>query len=287
MFKQLRSIRSGFSRRMNQRVRFEGLSDWSATMYDAVMRFLPRVPLPSRGKVRAIRVRGVSKPVYVRMGSSDGFVLEEVFITGVYREVVEGSIDPVRLIIDLGANVGMSIRLFGERFRDAKIIALEPDPDNLRVCKLNAGDDLKDRVILIEAAAADRSGWVHLDRSAEHCAIRMEGQVATESTPGAVRTISMDAILEQHAANDPIDLLKCDIEGGEAMVFAACASWLSRVRYLMIELHPPYGRSELMRDLEKNGGQFEVLSSSETAGNELLWMKNRAFTSAPTPRPES
>jgi FkbM family methyltransferase len=285
MFRHLKSIRSGFSRRMNQRVRFEGFGDWTASMYDAVLRFLPGVPMPSRGTVRAVRVRGVSRPVHVRMGSSDGFVLEEVFIRGVYRDVVEGAIEPVRLIIDLGANVGMSVRLFGERFKDARIIALEPDPDNFRICKLNIGDDLNARVTLIEAAAADRTGWVHLDRSAEQCSIRMDGAIGADATPGAVRTTSMDDILSAHAPTGPIDLLKCDIEGGEAQVFRDCRSWLSRVRYLMIELHPPYGRSELMKDLERNGGQFEVLSSSETAGNELLWLRNRSLTGAPAPHP--
>ena len=37
---------------------------------------------------------------------------------------------------------------------------------------------------------------------------------------------------------DGVDLLKIDIEGGEKEVFSMDCAWLTRVRYMFLEIHP-------------------------------------------------
>ena len=88
-------------------------------------------------------------------------MLEEIFIRKVYQVVTEADLG-VRQIVDLGANVGMTVRLWMQHFPDARIIAVEPDEANLGVCRANAGGG-HGRVVFLHACVADKpgeSGWI-------------------------------------------------------------------------------------------------------------------------------
>lgn len=75
-----------------------------------------------------------------------------------------------------------------------------------------------------------------------------------------------------------MDLLKCDIEGAEAEVFANCADWIERIRWLMVELHPPYDKRKCLADLERNGGRFIVRHEQQWVGQEVLLLEQPAGT---------
>jgi FkbM family methyltransferase len=264
---------SAASRRWQRRQAFAGFGDWFMTLYDALLRYARRVPLPLRRSVRPVRLANDPNPIYLRMGSSDGFVLEEIFLTHVYEPVTSAgnTLGPVKQIIDLGANAGFSVRLWRHRFPEARVIAVEPDPGNFAACKRNVeaaggGDD--NHVQLVQACVAGKPGTVYLDRSAEECAFTMTSTQSGEPIPA----LTLPMILDQCHADDVIDILKIDIEGAEREMFADCASWLGRVRSIMIELHPGYDRQMLMADLSRGGHNFSVRWQSETAGNPLIFL---------------
>jgi len=259
------------SRRWQRRKDFAGVGDWFMTLYDALLRYAKRTPLPLRRSVRPVRLANDPNPLYLRLGSSDGFVLEEIFLTHVYEPVTSpnNNLGPVKQIIDLGANAGFSVRLWRSRFPEARVIAVEPDPGNFAACRRNVeaggGDN---HIQIVQACVAGKPGTVYLDRSAEECAFSMT--TAQSGEPIAAMTLPM--ILEQCHAAEVIDILKVDIEGAEREMFADCSSWLGRVRSIMIELHPGYDQQMLLHDLSRGGGEFRVTWKSETAGNPLLFL---------------
>src|SRR5512143_2154046 len=106
-------IKSAFAavgRRLGHRRRYARFDHWGLSLYDSLLRYLRKVPLPLRGRIRGLRLRGMDRPIYLRLGSSDGFVVEEIFFTGVYDCVTGDDLGEVRTIIDLGANAGYSVR---------------------------------------------------------------------------------------------------------------------------------------------------------------------------------
>ncbi|EQD71394.1 methyltransferase FkbM family, partial [mine drainage metagenome] len=116
-----------------------------------------------------------------------------------------------------------------------------------------------------EVCVVARQRQVHLDRSGGDWAIRITDE--NTGTP-AVEGITVEELLARCNAPETIDLLKCDIEGAEAEVFADCSAWIGRVHYLIIEVHPPYSSKALIAQLEKNGAHPQ-LTYRRDKGNGL------------------
>ena len=264
-----KTIREGVGRRWRRREFFARRRDWLMTMYDAMLRYAKNLPLPLRGRIWPVFLHGQNQPIYLRLGSSDGFVLEEIFVTKVYEPVISAKLGEVKQIVDLGANAGFSVRLWRQQFPQARVIAVEPDPGNFSACKKNA-DALGDNnhVQLVQACVSDRAGKVYLDRSAEECAFMMTDQKIGEP----IDALPLTTILDQCNAAQNVDILKVDIEGAERELFADCTVWIERVGSIMIELHPNYTFENLTNDLRRAGADFKVEWSSETAGNPLYFL---------------
>ena len=80
-----------------------------------------------------IKPRGTAHPVRMRSGrSSDLSVFWQIFVNREYA--VLNDVHSTRLIIDLGANVGISSAYLLNQFPSAKVIAVEPDPGNYELC---------------------------------------------------------------------------------------------------------------------------------------------------------
>lgn len=191
-------------------------------------------------------------PMFVRQGTSDLLVFDQVFIDREYRCI--DHLKNVRLIIDAGANVGYSSAYLLTRFPDSRVVALEPDPANfVGLCR-----NLRpwsDRATLVQAALWSEPAM--LDFRAETTATGDEWGRQVEARVGDVRALDMPSLIAQHG---PIDLLKIDIEGAEKHVFAADVSWLDSVRNIVIELHSENDRNIFAHAI---GGQDYAVSKCE------------------------
>jgi hypothetical protein len=76
---------------------------------------------------------------------------------------------------------------------------------------------------------------------------------AASPTARNVRAITIEQIIAQYAITGQIDLLKCDIEGGETELFAHCDSWIHRVGTAVIEVHGRFSVDDLMGLLRDKG----------------------------------
>ena len=162
------------------------------------------------------------------------FTVSHVADLGAISEVLEGQeyaiegVEPLT-IVDAGSHVGASIVFFHDRYPDASIIGVEPDPDSF--AKLTANTRLIPGLELHNCAVADRSGEAPFYQSAwnwESTLIPQHGRRSSTRVP--VRTL--DEIVDGRT----VDLLKVDIEGAEYSALRAFRG-LSTVRALAVEYH--------------------------------------------------
>ncbi len=81
------------------------------------------------------------RPIFMRLRSSDSRVLTEVLLWNEYAELLAHVRGEVRGILDLGANVGMSVRYWQRRFPGARIVVVEPHPGNHALSVRNANTE--------------------------------------------------------------------------------------------------------------------------------------------------
>lgn len=221
-----------------------------------------------------IRVKGYDGPFVLRLGTSDAECLLEVILEEEYKTstvLAEGS---SKLVFDAGSNAGYSLRYFQRAFPSALIIGVEPDAENMRLCRENVSHgETPDRVRLFACCVASRQGVVSLDRSAGAAwAIRMKPSCQQPSNPNeSVVSKTVDQLLTEAGLDGHrLDLFKCDIEGAEAEIFHDPGLWLNRTGCLAVETHGPYYDVCLMDDLRRNSDDFEFFPE-----NELVFARRR------------
>jgi FkbM family methyltransferase len=164
--------------------------------------------------------------VHLRLRSSDIIVYRNVFIDGEYA--FDLPVAP-EIIVDAGANVGMTTVLFANRYPKARIIAVEPESGNYELLKRNTA--CYPNITPLRAALWGEPGSVKIGlpraKGEWAFAVHSEGQdVEAVTIPILMRRFNFQRI----------DLLKMDIEGAEKEVFESC-NWIDGIGTLIIETH--------------------------------------------------
>jgi FkbM family methyltransferase len=266
--------RERVSRLWSHRGRYTEFHDWLLSLYHrALMRF-PALPLPGRGRVLSVHLKGMPESFYVRLGTTDWYVLEEIFFSRVYDPLINDTGSEVRQIIDLGANTGFSTRLWQIKFPGAMIVAVEPDSANIEMCRLNlAGEDSHNHLQLVRACVSGIARQVSLDRSRGSWRFTMH-EAAGIAEEELIEARTLQQIMNECGIVGTVDLIKCNIEGAEEEVFAHCAEWIGRVRRMGVQVHHPYTSARLLEDLERAGARFNLYHSMDCeAGSQLLFLE--------------
>jgi FkbM family methyltransferase len=198
-------------------------------------------------------------------------VLEEIFARGEYNPLLDAELEGVRQIVDLGANIGLTVRLWRRSYPDARIIAVEPDQGNLALCRRNVAEAGDPNVDLVHACVAGTPRRVFLRRDQGEWAISMSDEAATGGP--TVDALTMPQLLERAGAVQSVDLLKCDIEGAEQELFADCGAWIGSIRNMLIELHHPYTSAMFLDDLRSAGARFDVRKIEKSGTRALLLLQ--------------
>ena len=236
---------------------FPATSDWGAYVLARMLRRAPATCTPAGLRKRTFRLRGVHDPVVLRPQMHDFAAAREIFQSNDYHEPMEAADSNASFVLDLGANVGMAVRLWQETFPAVAIAAIEPDPENVAICRENVAlGPAPERVRVFAAAAAAETGTLYLRNHGNSLSHWTSSTGDAETT--AVPAISIADVLEAMGNPPVIDLMKCDIEGGERQVFADCRSWIDRVRVLVIEVHGKYRLDDFRADLARNGSDLEL-----------------------------
>jgi FkbM family methyltransferase len=207
---------------------------FSNTMRVMFQRF--RRPASETNSPYPLHVSGFAEPIYFRPYTSDAGVFWTVFRQGGYACV--GNVSNPSLIIDCGANAGYSALYFLQRYPNARVIAVEPDPANFALLEKNVAP-FRDRVKLICAGVWSHATWLRMKEGPSDVGSEWAKQVR-ECNPGeesSLPAVDIGTILKE-SGFEKISILKVDIERAETVVFAKnYEQWIHQVDNLAIELH--------------------------------------------------
>jgi FkbM family methyltransferase len=175
-------------------------------------------------------------PVRCRPNTSDIDVFKQIFGGREYRCLDD--VHEAKLIIDCGANVGYSTVYFLTRYPNATVIAVEPDPENFALLQANIAPYGQRCRAICSGVWSSNAGLVISE--APFGDGREWARTVREVRPGEapmMKAVDIGGLLEE-SGEPRISILKIDIEGSEAEVFASNhRQWLDRVDNLVIELH--------------------------------------------------
>lgn len=149
-----------------------------------------------------------------------------------------GTRDDIDVVVDLGANIGISALYFLSRNRHCSVYCFEPSPVNLPRLERNL-HPYADRVVIDPRAVSDVSGTFQFN--AEPVG-RYGGLLSGDYTAPVVNVIDVEVIdinsaLESVLARESrIDVLKIDTEGTEIPIVKAIRpDLLSRIGEIVLE----------------------------------------------------
>jgi FkbM family methyltransferase len=171
----------------------------------------------------------------LRPFAGDLFVLYEVLAFNAYQIAPSLlSTDKVRVIIDCGANIGITSLFLAARYPGATILSVEPHPENFALLKTNVAE--VPRILPIRACVTGTHRNA-VRSTADQAAYG--NRIATDANGVWVPAITIEELCKRNGI-EKIDLLKLDIEGAEKQVLEN-GTFLARTEYIIVELHGQYG----------------------------------------------
>ncbi len=180
-----------------------------------------------------IKIKWKGHFLTIRKHSTDFIVFREIFVFNQYKIKLLNN-HKADIIVDLGANIGLSVLYFKSQYPDAKIIAIEPEKRNFSLLHKNVGS-LPDVHCMNNAIwnSSRQLGIYDVGLGEYGYVINEEQEDEIES----VKSITLTEIIEQFKL-EKIDILKIDIEGSEKELFSEnFEAWLPYVKSIIIELH--------------------------------------------------
>src|SRR2546425_631059 len=209
--------------------------------------------------------------VTLRRGTSDFAVFVQCLVTRQYRPLVQlvrhcGDPAEVRVIIDAGANVGLTALYLARSFPGARVFCLEPERTNHDLCRVNVAANHLDNVTVDRAALWSDDGPVRVlpgIRDGREWSFRVGAANSPGRSDECAEGMRVRTLMERHGL-ESVDIMKIDIEGAEKTLFAASddvSYWLPRTRFVAIEIHDPEGQRLIVPLLERHG--FFVFNRGE------------------------
>lgn len=183
-------------------------------------------------------------------------LIDEIYGQGCYN--FESKNASLR-IIDCGANIGMSVLFFKQKYPQSSILAFEPHPKTYEILKSNLENNHITDVQIINSAVGGSKGEISFYTHADE-----NNSVLAGTTPGKIpnpKEIKVSCVLlsDYIQDNGDIDLLKMDIEGSEHSVLLDLVKTekLKRIRRIFLEYH-----HHLTPNEDKLGGFLTILEEN-------------------------
>lgn len=181
-------------------------------------------------RLKTVKLPGIAHPFTLRPHTSDQPTFRQVFITEEYNIPIK---EQPAYIIDGGANIGLFAIYIKNRYPDARIICIEPDPENFNLLQQNLAPypnvhciqygiwDKDTRLRVYDKYDSGKWGMV-VEEDMEH---------------GTINSITISSLIKKYQLPH-IDILKLDIETSEKQVFSnETLDWLQSVHMMIVELH--------------------------------------------------
>lgn len=181
-------------------------------------------------------------------------VKREIWSEHCYYTEIE---NPAPTIIDVGAHIGLTTLYFAKHFPTAQIISLEPNPITYKILEENVWQNhLEGRVTCLSKAisgqASKQSFW--LNSNPNDWQLNSNLNPTTWTNQPLPNSVQVETITLSSLLNQPVDLLKIDVEGNEFQLIKEAQRQLHNVGQFLIEFHPRAGNNlpDLLNLLKKH-----------------------------------
>lgn len=204
--------------------------------------------------IRSDRIRQVriglgckARTLYLRANGVDVYTFYATFIKGIYDAALP--LPRGAVVLDLGANVGITAAYWLITCEDARVIAVEPESRNMALLRLNVAAD---EASIHQAALAERAGIASLEirGPTAHKLVDESGPPRSDVQP--IRTLTLEELRVIEGLSH-VDLMKVDIEGAEARVFSRSWDLLQKCRVVVMEIHESSSREDLVQSFAEQG----------------------------------
>jgi FkbM family methyltransferase len=180
----------------------------------------------------AVHHRWSRHPLHIRVNSSDVSVFRQVFIDREY-DIASAALSQGGIVIDGGANIGLTSVFLADRHPGIRIYAIEPDAANFQMLQINTS--AYPNVSCLHGALWNRDGAVRIAHPGDkEWAFRVEE--ATMPRDADIPAIRLSTLFDRIEVQR-VALLKLDIEGAEKEVLEDAEAWIGVVDNIVIELH--------------------------------------------------
>jgi FkbM family methyltransferase len=166
----------------------------------------------------------------------------EIFHNNIYEFNATNNSKPI--IIDCGANMGLSVLYFSKKHPTAEIIAFEPDESVLPFLERNIQSQKINNVKLYKKGVWNEETELKFYTD-NGLGGRVEKQYENQS-PKIIKSVRLRDFLDTQY---PIDMLKIDIEGAEYKVLQDCEGVLFNVDHIFIEYHSILDEEQHLEDI--------------------------------------
>jgi FkbM family methyltransferase len=180
--------------------------------------------------------------IHLRNSGSDFQVFEQILYREEYYSLclaaADNKVDP-EIIVDAGANIGLTSIYFLQKFPRATLYAIEPMPENIAALQMNiASQQGKDRFHLYEGALWKSAAALSVDYTFGDGQEWSRAVIEKVGTDDKITGATIETLMENWNLTH-IDILKIDIEGTEKIIFeiASACSFLKMVKMISVEIH--------------------------------------------------
>lgn len=154
-------------------------------------------------------------------------------------ELFRSHVRPKKDVIDVGANIGFFTVIAGKLLTEGRVLAIEPTPGAFARLQYNVErNGISDRTILFNGLASSQSGetsFYSVDGKEEYSSMGELRHPSIAGEPSKLQKAqarTLDDLVEAHGLKPSV--VKVDVEGGEALVFAGARRVLEHHRPVVI-----------------------------------------------------
>ena len=236
--------------------------------------------MTGRSRLRYLiwRARSSRKPIVVTLKTKGKLILRqgaagdlgiayEVFVAEAYKLPEGLKARQVRRIVDVGANVGYTCVYWLTNFPKAQVTAFEPHPAHVDLIRAHLEiNRWGNKVVLHPAAAGAQDGRTFLTDDGGH------SSTTSEARPNTIAVPQVDWFA--CVGDEPIDILKMDIEGGEYELLSDERFASLRIGTIVMEWHTSDehpGGAEWCLSRLRSLGYSTTVSSSIRDERGVIW----------------
>lgn len=194
----------------------------------------------------------------LKYSDNEAFIgmINEIFVK---KNYMFNSDNDTPVIIDCGANIGLSTIFFKQIYPKSKIICFEPDPKIFEMLKYNLTQFNYSDIQIFNKAV-----WIRNEKLSFQTDNSWGGKIVSNEIENS---INIDAIDLNSFLDQKVDFLKIDIEGAEYEVIINCKDLISKnVKNIFFEWHSFSNKEQvlgcLLNFFEKSNFRYHLKEAS-------------------------